>query len=60
MMADKYLSPTGVTKNLTHRLEQNENFRLSIFKGRFNEQIEDDKIKAAEDRLKANLEAGLM
>jgi hypothetical protein len=41
-------------------LEQNENYRLSVFKGRFREQIEDDKITAAEERLKANLEAGLM
>ena len=60
MMANKYLSPTGVTKNLTSRLEKNEDFRLSVFKGKFREQLETDKIKGSEERLKANYEAGLM
>jgi hypothetical protein len=59
-MTNTILSPSGVQATLLQRLEHNENFRMNVFRGRFRAQIEDDKIKAAEERLRANLDAGLM
>jgi hypothetical protein len=58
--AEKLVSNQGITKNLQERLRHNENFRYQIFKGKFNEEFTQDKLKAAEQRIEASYKAGLM
>jgi hypothetical protein len=49
-----------VQRNLKERLKHNEMFRHQIFKGRFREEITNDKLEAAKERIEANYRAGLM
>ena len=57
---NKLVSPQGIQRNLQTRLRHNEMFRYQIFKGKFNEEFTQDKLKAAEQKIEASYKSGLM
>lgn len=59
-MSDNYLSPDGVKRSLLCKLRQNELFRYQIFRGKYREDMANDKLLAAEERVLSNYKAGLM
>jgi hypothetical protein len=59
-VANKYISPQGIQKILEQRLKHNELFRYQIFKGKFKEEFTNDKLQAAEQRILASYNAGLV
>lgn len=59
-IANNVLSPEGVRNTLLTKLAKNEQFRYNIFRGRFREVFATDALKASEERITANFNAGLM
>lgn len=59
-LANKYVSNSGVQRNLQQRLRHNENFRYQISRGKIREEYATDKLDAARERIRGNYAAGLM
>ena len=59
-VVNKYVSPQGIRTKLQERLNHNENFRYQIFKGKFNEEFNNDRLVAAEKKIEASYQSGQM